>query len=432
MSRSPGRKRRVLVAPREIAGVAAGLQCGLEAEGLEVDVLLRWPHPFGYYYRESRSPMMRLLSHVLIEPFDSTASRVRHLASLAARIIVVSLVPFRYGTVLYLGPDTLLRDGRDRRWLTRSGVRTITVFLGSEARPPYLDGAYAHGSTLADLASVRNRTRANRARVRKAEADSTYVVNHPGTGQFHERPFLDWTVLGYPSPIAAVTPRLRSQLPCQRPTVLHAPSDARMKGTDRIRAAIAALADAGAEMDYVEVSGRSHVEVLEALRNADLVVDQLYSDVLLPGLATEAARLGTPVVVFGYATELLTPIGQRASLPMQHYNHPENLVAVLENLVRDNRARNELAEVLKACVEGAWSMGNVARRWSLLVTGQPEAAWFDEPGAQPYAHGCAIAQESLVAFLRLYLAEYGAAGLELDHAPQTKRAIVELASTSDQ
>jgi hypothetical protein len=353
-------------------------------------------------------------------------------ASLAARAVLLAITPLRYGAVVFLGPETLLRGGTDRRWLHRVGVRTVTVFLGSDARPPYLDGAFAHGSTPAELETVRRRAALHRDRVLQAERDSTYVVNSPGTGQFQTRPYVDWTALGYPTPELAAAPGAERRHR-DRPVLLHAPSDIAMKGTDRIRAAVAALEREGVDVEYVEVSGRPHREVLDAIRASDLVVDQLYSDVLLPGLATEAARLGTPVVVFGYASELLAPLGARAGVPSTQYAHPDELTGVLRRLLGDPRARADIAAVLEQCVGGPWSTEEQARRWASLVSGAPDAAWLNEPDATPYAHGCAIEQSRLIAFLRRYVAAVGPAGLLLDDSPRTKAAVLELAAaTSDE
>jgi hypothetical protein len=414
-----------LVAPREIAGVAAGLQQGLESEGLEVDIVLRWPHPFAYAMREPRSRLWRLAGRSMVEPDDGTARPWRRAVSLVVRVALIPLVPLRYSAVIYLGPDTLLRGGRDRRWLTRRGVRTVTVFLGSEARPPYLDGAFARGESTAELESVRQRTHVHKNRVRQAEQDSTYVVNHPGTGQFQSRPYLDWTVLGFPS-IARDAPAAGKVELSGAPILLHAPSNVSMKGTDRIRAAADELVRAGIRLRYVEISGRPHAEVLAAVANADLVVDQLYSDTLLPGLATEAARLGTPVLVFGYAADLLCPLAERSGLSTLHYAHPDDLMPVLRRLLTDATARIELQASLSRCVAGPWSAQHVASRWAKVVQGVPSPDWFDQPDTLPYVHGCAIERDRLVGFLSRYVTAFGPPGLELDSAPRTLAAALAL------
>ena len=53
------------------------------------------------------------------------------------------------------------------------------------------------------------------------------------------------------------------------------------------------------------------MEVIEALRNCDFVVDQVYYDVAISYVATEAAFLGKPSVIGSYAWEELACGGGR-------------------------------------------------------------------------------------------------------------------------
>jgi hypothetical protein len=420
------RRQRVLVTPREIAGVASGLQHCLATQGIVVDVLLRWPHAFDYRHRAPEAPSWRRLAGLVTEPGDSS-TRLRWLVSLAARLVAVALIPFRYSAVIYVGPETLLRGGADRRWLRRRGVRIVTVFTGSDARPPYLDGAFAKGTSVAELERVRELAITRKALLRLAERESDHVVNQPGTGQFHRQPYIDWTVLGFPSNAESVP--LADDLDSRGSllTVVHAPSDPHMKGSDRIRTLMQQLRTEG-RIDYVEVSGKSHDEVLTLIRNADLVIDQLYSDVLLPGLATEAARLGTPVLLFGYAGDLVRRAAVRSGLPAVHYDHPDALERQVRRVLDDAAFRSELGRGLHRAVTTAWSAKSVGERWASVVRGEPDPGWFDEPDGDPYGNGCAIAQERLVAFLSRYVEVLGEEALCLDEAPRCRSAVMSLAA----
>ena len=86
--------------------------------------------------------------------------------------------------------------------------------------------------------------------------------------------------------------------------VLHVPSSAAAKGSVEIRRTISDLVAGGVPIEFVELSNASNEEVLAALKGADLVVDQLYSDIVMPSLAKEAAVLGVPVIVAGYFGEV--------------------------------------------------------------------------------------------------------------------------------
>ena len=87
---------------------------------------------------------------------------------------------------------------------------------------------------------------------------------------------------------------------------MHAPSDPRAKGTAFIRRA-AELVDG---IDYRELTGRSHAQVLRALEHADLVIDQLCfgSNGVL---AMEAMSMAKPVVC--YLSDRFAATSARAS-----------------------------------------------------------------------------------------------------------------------
>ena len=64
--------------------------------------------------------------------------------------------------------------------------------------------------------------------------------------------------------------------------VLHAPSSPIIKGTQVVRAAVQRLRAEGYEFDYREMSGVAHAEVLTALREAHIVLNEFYA--FVPGV----------------------------------------------------------------------------------------------------------------------------------------------------
>ena len=77
-----------------------------------------------------------------------------------------------------------------------------------------------------------------------------------------------------------------------RPTILHAPSSRRRKGTEAIIAACDGL-----DADLVLVEGLNHDDAFERYRNADIVVDQLNAG-WYGVFAIECMALGKPVVTY--------------------------------------------------------------------------------------------------------------------------------------
>jgi hypothetical protein len=414
--------------------VAAGLQAGLEDRGWTVDLLFRWPHPFQYRFRAPRTPAMALLSWAVgLGHHGGRLSWLRAATSFAARVCALPALALRYQAVIYVGADTLLRNGTDRALLHRLGVRTITVFCGSDARPPYLNGFWLEPDEgEADLEAIRAATERTSARVRRAERHSDYVVNHPATAQFHRAPYVDWTVMGMPGPPADT---VRSKDAIQGPEgivrLLHAPSDPRRKGTVEIRRAVEQLRQAGHQIDYAEVTGQPHAVIQELLSSSDIVVDELYSDALLAGLALEAARHGKPALVFGYAGDLVRSLAGRVGAPSRHYAAPDQLSAQLHRLVTDAPARRDLGAQLRAFVEVAWAPSSIAERYERLIAGDPDPTWFDAPDAYGYVHGWGVSEPALAAALARYRDRFGQDAFALPEGSTAALRLAEIAALAN-
>jgi glycosyltransferase involved in cell wall biosynthesis len=136
---------------------------------------------------------------------------------------------------------------------------------------------------------------------------------------------------------------LHNELPPPRPArgnghvlVVHAPTDERVKGTGAVRAAAEAVAQR-MPLELVVLNDVPHRRVAEALSQADIVVDQMYS-VSASIFALEAMRAGLPV---------LTHLDPRGLAPF-HDDLPivpvtsETLPIELERLARDPELRQRL------------------------------------------------------------------------------------------
>jgi hypothetical protein len=333
------------------------------------------------------------------------------LASTAVRVAAVPVLLLKYDGLVYLGPATLSGFVAERTWACRLGRSVLTVFVGSDSRAPYLNGYFVlpeHGGAPA-TAEVARSTAATRRRVAAAERSSTAVATHPLSGHLHRTPFLDVGVLGIPAP-SATDEDEADRRPHDRVVVVHAPSMAPWKGSAQVRAAVAALTEEGLPLEYLELQGVPHDTVVETLARADLVVDELYSDAGLAGLATEAAALGVPPLVFGYAREALLANGHG---PLRHYHEPERLLEVLRRFVTDEALREDVGTELQRHVREDRAPAAVAARYLRALTGDPDPAWWRDPAATSYVGGWGIDRVARVAFLRRYVDERGEGALGL-------------------
>ena len=126
------------------------------------------------------------------------------------------------------------------------------------------------------------------------------------------------------------------------PVVLHAPSSPVIKGTELVRNAVKTLRDEGLEFEYVELMNASHREVVNQLRNADVVMNQFYA--FMPGVfGIEAMAAGAVTLMSadpGVETDL--PDGASEAWVITKYDQvTENLRQVL-NLKPHERCEQAL------------------------------------------------------------------------------------------
>ncbi|MGV1003183.1 MAG: hypothetical protein ACOYEV_00140 [Candidatus Nanopelagicales bacterium] len=414
---------RVLFLPLEIAGYVARLSGGLAERGWEVEALDLSGNPFGY--ESAAGTPLGLLG--LLSKVTAHTARWPLPARLAARTVTVPLrlgaglleVP-RYDALVYMYGRSLAW-GWDLRLARRRGVRIVTVYLGSDSRPPYLDGAMVNRPTFSwPLLAYRTWRSARSATVMARYSDE--VICHVPSAQFIPGGFVDWLAVGLPIPPPGEAP---PKVPGETLRVLHSPSVPRIKGSAELAAVVAELREAGRKIDLRELTGVPNSVVLAAIDEADVVVDQLYSDTPLSGLACEAAARGTPVLTFGYAGDLLRETADPA-IPLDHFQPPERLAEMLIRAQDDPAWLRELAARTTDFVRAQWSPDAVAGRFSRLLEGTSPAEWRRSREQARYALGCGISRRALRAVVREYRGRFGERALRLPAGSASAAAVEEL------
>lgn len=139
----------------------------------------------------------------------------------------------------------------------------------------------------------------------------------------------------------------------KRPTVVHAPTDRRAKGTRFVLEAVERLRGDGVDFEFVLVEGLSHQEAVQLYKRADLLVDQLLYG-WYGALAVELMALGRPVVCYIRQEDLkFIPAGMREDLPIINAT-PASVYEVLKEWLTVRRGELRAAgERGRAYVE-AW------------------------------------------------------------------------------
>ncbi len=129
------------------------------------------------------------------------------------------------------------------------------------------------------------------------------------------------------------------------PTIVHAPTDRRFKGSDIIEQVLADLKRSH-DFQYVLVQNMSHAEALRCYQNADIVIDQILCGAY-GNLSVEAMALGKPVIAYIRDDLVGTyPPG----LPIVSAN-PDTLKEQLRTLLESPELRRELGKRGRRYVE---------------------------------------------------------------------------------
>ena len=350
---------------------------------------------------------------------------VTYLLQMPARIGVLVGALARHD-VFILSSDTWVHRRLDLPLLRLLRKRIILVFTGSDHRPPYLDGWFGARESTPDWGDLARATRRVRQRVATAERYADEIVALPASAHFHKKPIIDFLRVGIPFALPA-EPAAPGPFRGKGVRVLHSPSNPVGKGSDLVRAAIEQLKAAGHAIDYVEIVGRPHREVLAALRDCDFVVDEVFSDTPMASFAAEAAAFGKPAVVTGYYAELIADELPPEAIPPSLFEMPDQLAPAIERLVVDEPFRGQLGERAKAFVTTNWNPLSVAGRYLRIIDGDVPDDWRWDPSRQRYLYGWGMPREVVASTVRGILETAGLEGLGLPNAPQLAARLSETA-----
>jgi len=317
--------------------------------------------------------------------------------------------------------------------LRRMGKKVIHVFQGSDCRPLILNNRAVLDADRADRLGT-NMLR-QRDAVRKIERHSDWIVSNPPGALFHTRPFVGFLTIGIPFDgqriDAATRDPARSEPGRPRAVrILHAPSSPVFKGTGNIRETVKRLQAKGHAIDYMEISGQPHAKVIEAIRKCDFIIDQLYSDTLMAGLATEAAYFDKPSVVGCYCIEQLRADHPAAALPPSAACRPEDLEREIERLICDPEYRRKLGLAAGRFVREHWAPAAVAGRFLTLAAGEAPDDWLIDPQRLNYLHGWGGNEERMRERIRILVERLGPSALLLDDKPDLRQRMIDFATTT--
>ncbi|MCH8684172.1 glycosyltransferase [Pedomonas mirosovicensis] len=421
---------RILIGPTEIAGVGTGLRSGLRELGREADLALSHSHTFSYGGTDSSPWVAKFWTALGDRYIVSSKQNARGYKSFplwvlwkAWSIIVLLWAIRRYDAFIFLFGGTVTNT-RLELWLHRIlRKRLIFVYLGSDARPPYISGPFAYKPGGVSSESLHKRASRMSRRLQQQEQLGV-CVNLPFAAHFHKKPYINSLLIGLPRQLPADEPVAGDTSTADnaaRPIrILHGPSVPRIKGTAVIQAVIEKLRSRGYTIEFICVHGASNAEMIAEIRRCDFVLDQIYSDLPLSTIATEAAYYGKPTIVAGYAAPELAKFPNWPA-PPSLFVHPDQLEEAVEHLITNVEARAELGRRARDFVRSEWAPRVVAAKYIRMLEGSTPDEWWVSPNAVQYAQGCGLPEDVSRAVVRQLVSDCGAEALCLAHNPELQK-----------
>lgn len=416
--------RRISIGPGEVAGYFSRLKAGFDELGVpcehfalsaskfsyhESDYFLKRPFLFALGMRNSNRKLLHWSGRLL---------------SLSIRMIVFVYALVRCDVFIFNGFCSFLWF-RELPLLKILGKKVLVVYLGSDSRPPIFSGRHLddEGGYVDPTSASEEAARLLR-RIRKVEQYADIIVNHTATAQFFSRLFIRFMAIGMPIESGTDEPTIATEQPCSI-RILHAPSRPLAKGSDVFRQVINELRAEGYSIDFVELTGVPNSTVLQELEKCDFVVDELYSDVPMAMLATEAAMFGKPVIVGGYYAKQCRDQNQDIVFPPSYFVDPSEIKPAIRKMIDDRKFRRDLGMRAYTFIRDNWNARKVAENYLLLIGNNIPENWVSNPRDLDYYWGWGLSKDNWREQVGSYISKLGAEALLLDHNPRLKMMVLD-------
>ncbi|MBX7207102.1 MAG: hypothetical protein K1X78_02215 [Verrucomicrobiaceae bacterium] len=419
---------RVFIGLFEIAGYYSSLHLGLEARGCRTTMVSLASHRFSYaekpcgwtgrliqwHFRRA----LQVSGHVWPQWMPPWLRRFT--GWLAVWLAALRHDVFFFSCGLSFADGIVCRDMEPLRRLKR---KVIFIFNGSDSRAPYCDRTgYFLENRITSAAALKELTRQKAARLSRVHELADLVIDYPLSGHFHTRRFINFIRLGIPTVVPSedeLPPPPGSMYPARPIHILHCPSDTGIKGSTEIHRVIDHLKAQGWNIEFIELRGVPNATVMECIKNSDLVIDQLYSDTPMAGLAREAAQFARPVIIAGYAWEEL-----RDHLPPEEWPpaitcHPDRLEECVRDFLQQGPAAWQEAGLRGyRFIKDRWSAAQCAGRLLDALARPDECGIWVDPQSCRYVWGCGMHALETIESAQVMMRTKGEAGFCLYAKPE--------------
>lgn len=424
------KKQRVYIGPVEISGFFSNLANAMRSNGIDATFISFSEHQYNYEIEDDPFLIhwIKRFSHNVINSFSVIKVFWQIMREIAVFCFFLKAI-FRYDVFIFVYGNSLLRGNVDLPILRLLGKKIIfNLSMGSEARPPYIDGSYQKNEQAGietSIETLEKLTRKKSKKIKFIESFADVIIGAPYTSQFFDRHVVNSTALGFP--VRDNLLKKTKSVTGGKIIILHAPSHPIAKGTQLIRRLMEEFEDDGYNIEYREIKNQSNETVLKALEECSFVIDQLYSDAAMPGLVTEAALYRKPSVVGGYRLAELKAFVPEGMFPPSQVCHPRDFKAAIEKLIVDVSYREALGNMAYKFVHSQWSVQKISDRFLALIEGNIPEHWMLDPHKINYIHGWGQSEKKTKENIRNLVENYGVQSLQLKHHPKLESAFLSFA-----
>jgi hypothetical protein len=367
---------RYFVGVYEVAGYFNGLTQGLRSNGFVADFYLDTPTEFGYQHDANR---FNALFSILRGQVDLKNTPIIFIARLLMRSYLFVYSLFKYDVFVFSGFGSFF-NFLELPVLRFFNKKVVVIYLGSDSRPAMFSGGFA------DLPQLNNSPLENVKRmkrqiqlIRRVERSKCMIVNHTASPELFVRKFVPLLYIGIPMDlnrrrnyVENVSNSNEIAKDAKTVRVVHAPSRPLSKGSPALLAALkkiqAQARNHRINVELISLMGVSNETVLREIQNADLVLNELYSDTYMSVLDAEAALFGKPSLKFGYYAAKIISDNVNAQHPSTVlFWRPEELGSVLEQYIYDTDLRVSSGQSQAHFLETCWNAQSVAARLNKLL-----------------------------------------------------------------
>ena len=422
------KKIKVFIGLREIAGYFGYLKGGFEEIGIDAAFLNLGGN--GFNYPGGKNPNWIEVLNFIGREVGARFSRTFLLRFIWLTIFqnIFSLIAFFVAIFNYnifiFGANSTFLYFLELPILKLLNKKIIYVFLGSDSRPLYLNGAVFNGNQNPKL--LIRLTWIQKNIIKIIEKYATIIINHPPQAIFHEKPFISSILIGLPFRKEDSSVEIRNKRTGYKGLkIIHAPSKKGSKGSDKFKEIITRLKEKY-DLHYIEVSGIPNSEVLDIISDADIALDQLYSDTPMAVFALECAFHKVPVVVGSNYANSIRKDYKNYELPPSMFVLPENIEKAIEKLIVDEDYRVQLGKDAYDFVSHNCSPSIVAEKYLKLIRGKFPEEWLYDPYNISYIFGCGLSKEQVKENVKLFIKYGGTKSLFLKDKPHLEKKLLRM------